>query len=329
MIVRHPQLMAGPALARPLALAAIVAVTLSASTLTRRFPWAQAGSPRFDKIVFESYRRAEPLTNWPFKKLLHEIPELKGLEPAADQSPLPGILTRVSANVKALLANFMNTTALETIEETRTRNYPADQDSVVQRFRYLMLLKQGDSANHLVEYRTDLHGHEERTDPLAQGFVKTVGFASMPLYLGSERQPLSDFRYLGSQIVGGHRLEVLAFAEHPEPSAARSFIALPGGIIPAILQGVAWIDSGNYQVVRMRTDLLAPLLTIRLGRETTEVRFKEVTFPKVRAPLWLPEEVDVTVGLEGLTYMNRHHYSDYEVFNVSTDQQIGGPKASH
>ncbi|HEV2380648.1 MAG TPA: hypothetical protein VG206_12740 [Terriglobia bacterium] len=320
--------MAVPSRARRLAITAIVAVTLSASTLTRRFPWAQTGSSRFDEIVFESYRRAEPLTNWPLKKLLHEIPDLKGLEPAADQSPLPGILTRVSANVEALLANFMNTTALETIEETRTRNYPADQDSVVQRFRYLMLLKQWDSANHLVEYRTDLHGREERTDPLAQGFVKTVGFASMPLYLGSERQPLSDFRYLGSQIVGGHRLEVLAFAEHPEPSAARSFIALPGGIIPAILQGVAWIDSGNYEVVRMRTDLLAPLLTIRLGRETTEVRFKEVTFPKAPAPLWLPEEVDVTVGLEGLTYMNRHHYSDYEVFNVSTDQQIGAPKAA-
>ena len=47
------------------------------------------------------------------------------------------------------------------------------------------------------------------------------------------------------------------------------------------------------------------------------------------APLWLPEEVDVTVGLEGLTYKNRHQYSDYDVFKVSTDQQIGDPKASH
>ena len=312
-----------PRLTRPVALTIIAAVALC---LSRHSTLAQTGSSRFNELVFESYRHAEPLTDWPNKKLLHEIPELKGLEAATDQSALAGILARVGENVKALLANFMNTTALETIEETRTRNYPAAEDSALQRFRYLMLVKQEDSESHLLEYRTDLHGRQERSDALAQGFVKTVGFASMPLYLGSERRHLSDFRYLGSQTLDGRRVEVVAFAEHPEPAAARSFIALPGGIVPAILQGIAWIDSANYQIVRMRTDLLAPLLAIQLGRETTEVRFQEVAFPKVAAPLWLPREVDVTVGLQGLIYENRHHYSDYEVFNVSTAQQISGPK---
>ena len=121
MIVRHPHLMAVPRLTRPLTLTIIAVVMLGLRALSGRLDSAQTGSLQFDEMVFESYRHAEPLTDWPSKKLLHEIPELKGLEPAADQSLLPGILTRVGENVKALLANFMNTTALETIAFARAR----------------------------------------------------------------------------------------------------------------------------------------------------------------------------------------------------------------
>jgi len=78
----------------------------------------------------------------------------------------------------------------------------------------------------------------------------------------------------------------------------------------------------------MRTDLLAPVLAVRLLRETTEVRFQEVRFPKTPAPLWLPQEVDVTIGLQDTTYTNRHHYSDYEMFSVTTNQQVSPPTAA-
>jgi hypothetical protein len=287
---------------------------------------AQTEPPGLDETVLEAYRRAEPLTSWPLKKLFHEIPDLKGLEPAADQSALPNVLSAVANNVKAMLANFVNTTSLETIKETRTRNYPPSEDHVVQRFRYLMLLKQDGLTTDLVEYRTDLHGREESPDTGIRGFLKTTGFASMPLYFGPGRQSLSDFRYLGSQSIDGQQTDVVAFAEHPVPSSALGFILLPGGSIPAILQGVAWIDSSSDQIVRMRTDLLAPQLGARLDRETTEARFHEVRFAKASVSLWLPEEVDVTLGLQGLTYVNRHHYSDYQVFNVTTDQKVSNPK---
>jgi hypothetical protein len=291
---------------------------------------AQDASTRLNEAAFDAYRRADPLTKWSLKKLQHEIPDLKGLEPEGDQTLLPGILRLVRNNVKALLANFVNTTSTETIEETRVRNYPPTQDSVVQQFHYLMVL-QRDSNNvgdNLVEYRTDLHGREEGAGEVVQGFLKSTGFASTPLFFGPEREAISDFRYLGSQVIDGRRTEVVAFAEHPEPSAAMGAVLLPGGSIPAILQGIAWIDTVNFKILRMRTDLLAPQPAVRLDRETTEVSFQEVRFPKVSSPLWLPHEVDVTLELQGLTYINRHRYSDYQVFNVSTDQQISGPKTS-
>jgi hypothetical protein len=37
------------------------------------------------------------------------------------------------------------------------------------------------------------------------------------------------------------------------------------------VQGIAWIDEGTSQVLRLRSDLLAPLNTIGLDRRTTEM----------------------------------------------------------
>lgn len=40
---------------------------------------APPGQGSRDDAFFEVYRRAEPITTWPLKKLHREIPELKGL----------------------------------------------------------------------------------------------------------------------------------------------------------------------------------------------------------------------------------------------------------
>jgi hypothetical protein len=65
--------------------------------------------PPEDKQYFQAYRRADPITNWPLKKVLHQIPELKGLEPATDQSRLPEVLRGVSASLRKFAVNFAGT----------------------------------------------------------------------------------------------------------------------------------------------------------------------------------------------------------------------------
>ena len=65
-----------------------------------------------DKQYFQAYRHADPITNWSLKKLQHQIPELKGIEPAADQSRLPEVLRGVSANLQKFVMNFVDASAL-------------------------------------------------------------------------------------------------------------------------------------------------------------------------------------------------------------------------
>ena len=265
---------------------------------------------------YEAYRRANPVTKWPLKKLLREIPELTGLESAADQAPLPEILRRVGENLETFLKNFADTTSLETIEAARKEKFSGIRESVVQKFHYLMLIQQQDNAQNLIEYRTDLHGREEHNDNLIHEFMKTTGFASMLFFFGSREQPLSDFRFLGQQTLQGRRTEVVAFAQHVDPAAVRGRFLGAKTSVPLLVQGVAWIHTSDYQILQMRTDLLAPQPGAALKRATTVVLFAGTKFKDRPGVFWLPQEVDVTIDQGDYIFTNRHQYSDFQLFQV-------------
>ena len=90
---------------------------------------------------------------------------------------------------------------------------------------------------------------------------------------------------------------------------------------------MAWVDKSNFQIIRMRTDLLVPVPEIALDNQTTEVTFSKVQLREVASPLWLPREVKVHLRFKEadakrgktyeLDYRNDHHYTDYQRFRVS------------
>ncbi len=268
-----------------------------------------------DVLFFEAYRRGEPITQWPLKKTLHQIPELKGLQPAADQRQLPRILDRVSMNLLKFVEDFVNTTSLETIEETAKGGKPRKAERI-EKFRYLMTRRPQGNNSVLTEYRTDLQGREIPPGRLDATFLKTAGFAAIPLLFAALQQPWSDFRLLGEQPVQGCSTQVVAFAEHVWPVAVAGHMALGGESIPLLLQGVAWIRSSDYQILQMRTDLLAPVPP--LLRMTTQVRFANNHFEGGPTMFWLPQEVQVTANVDRRVFTNRHTYSDYRLFRVES-----------
>jgi hypothetical protein len=293
-----------------------------------------------DAEFFDAYRRSDPITKWPLKETVYQIPELYGVKPATDQSQLPEILRRVSANLKKFVVDFVDTTCLETVEETGNlprgrvgpdgwgdeRAYEGTTGRTVQKFRYLMLARREGSAFTLVELRTDLRGREAPTQKLlSKQYVKTTGFAAMPLFFGQLQQPWSDFRLLGQQKIGRDRTEVVAFAEHAEPVAVMGHFLIGGTSVPLLVQGVAWIRTSDYQILQMRTDLLAPVPPL-IGM-TTVVHFAETQFQDSPTALWLPKEVEVTVKYGQLTLTNRHRYSHYQMFRVKSVIKTDFPAA--
>ncbi len=285
-----------------------------------------------DEPFFAAYWLADPMTKWPLKKIKILIPELNGIKPATDQSQLPGILRGVSENVQKFVTNFVNIAALETVDETeRLRTgqencgdplciYAAMHrvGEIEQKYRYLMLARREGSAFTLVEYRTDLRGRGEPPPKLSKKFVKTTGFAAMPLFFGPLQQPWSDFRYLGQQTIGRDRTEVMAFAEHIDPVAVMGRLSIGDTSVPILLQGVAWIRGSDYQILKMQTHLLAPLPSAELRGVRTEVLFAENQFQGIPTVFWLPQKVIVWVAQGDSVFSIRHRYSDYQLFRVKS-----------
>jgi hypothetical protein len=91
-------------------------------------------------------------------------------------------------------------------------------------------------------------------------------------------------------------------------------------------QGLAWVDAATFQIVRIHTELLAPLPELRLDKQTIDVDFHEVHFTHLNQTVWLPNEVLVSLDWNGKRLRNRHEYSDYKVFDVDASEKIAQPK---
>ena len=89
-----------------------------------------------------------------------------------------------------------------------------------------------------------------------------------------------------------------------------------------LFQGIAWIDSSSYKIVRPRSDLLTPQPRIRLERQTTEITYEPVQFREVASAIRLPSEVAVTVEWKGRTVRNSHTYSRFKLFNAEVPWAI-------
>lgn len=275
------------------------------------------------RMSMRGYGQVDSVVTEPLPSLLAAAPELKGIEPASSQAELPGILQKTGAGVRSFFGVFPNTSSVEQIREERLAKDGKPKDILNEKFQYLLLTRPEKWGLGLEEFRTNSHG--DRTAPvgLGSGLMVTSGFASASLVFHPEYQAGASFRYLGRQTVNSHDCHVVAFAQDPKKAQMVERFNTSDSSVLVLFQGLAWIDSGSYEIIRLRTDLLRPQNEIRLQRQTTEITYDPVQFKQVASALWLPSEVAVTLQWAGKTYRNTHRYSDFRLFNTDTREKIG------
>ena len=257
-------------------------------------------------------KKTKSMLDWSTAEFIKAMPELRGLDPAGSQERLGVLLERTGENVKSFFDDFPDIASRERIYLERLF-WPEHR---TEEFSYLALPLPGKDRVELEEYRTNAAGKRAEPRALEHGFV-TEGFVSMivhfhPLYLSESR-----FRYLGRQNMDGHPVDVVCFAQIPGKARVKESLKTEFRSLAITLQGVAWIDSDAYHIVRMRTEL-EPRADLDLKEETTELRFTEVRFKDMPQVFWLPKEVTVTVNWDGAVFRNRHVYSEFQLFRVNT-----------
>ena len=273
------------------------------------------------RLEVKSLTKVKSVVDQPFSELVKAIPELKGMETAANQGALPLMLQRIGDNVAAFFRDFSNTISEEAIKVENLRTDGQVKDSLSERYNYLLLARPEKWGVGLTELRATPDERKNATEGLRTGFMRTKGFASASVVFHPNCQTEMNFRYLGRQQIDGREAFVIAFAQQPEKAKMVGRMIVNGVSEPTLVQGVAWVDAGNYQIVRLRTDLLKPLPKVRLARQTTEIQYGQIHFKDISAGLWLPQEVIVTLEWKGRTFRNSHSYSNFKHFNVATEEK--------
>jgi hypothetical protein len=292
-------------------------------------PGAQLPAPNES----DRYANAHPYFDDPLPQLIKRVPELKHVHEARSQTELPIILKNTGERVDDFFRHVTDLTAREDISLTRLRQeLPSSRPELTgERVRdsYLILRHGSKTRADIVEYRTDAKGANFEQAVVKKGYVVTSGFALDCNYFATGFQDESSFRYLGEQLLEGRETYVVGFSQKPEKATLSVKMKGRDGVPAHILvQGIAWIDKGNFQIVRMRTDLLAPRWDVGLNQQTTEVTLSKIQLADVAAPLWLPSIVKVYVEFTThngsvdeffeLSYKNEHRYSDYQRYRVSS-----------
>jgi len=290
--------------------------------------WAEGGGPAFllaqvlDQDTSEQhvYDGARAIIEYSHAELLSAVPEIRRLRTAESQKELPRILGKVGANVEALLDGFPNLVSREDVTQQRIRinRSGAVQTQRLEPFSYMILAHESRAKVHLEEYRTDSKGKRSKLQQLERDFCLTEGFATLWTLFNPGNRLAASFRLLGPEELDGHKTDLVAFAQRPGWATVVGRAMANGKSVLILYQGIAWIDVPTYQIIRMRTDMLAPRWDVGLRKQTTEVDFGEVRLPEVATPLWLPQTVVVTTSLNGETLRNEHRYTNYRLFRVES-----------
>lgn len=183
-------------------------------------------------------------------------------------------------------------------------------------FNYLLICRHfADGSTKIEESRTDSKGSPFRasglfTDP--QGF----GFAYQWLLFSPANQPEFRFRYLGRQDTTGRKTYVIAFAQVPKAVTDPAHFESLGRAAPFYYQGILWVDQGSFDIVMLRTDLLAPVPDLQLSELTTELHFSPVAIHGIDAEFSLPSAIDIISEQGAGRSEETHRYSNYHLFHA-------------
>jgi hypothetical protein len=267
------------------------------------------------------YANAKPYFEEPPEKLIAQIPELQGLRPAPDQQPLSRILASTGHVVEAYFDSLIDLIANENIDQEILDAHGAIKHKQQKKYDYLIVLHRDEIPPRIEEYRIAPDGKRVEQTGRRGGFPITSGFALNCIHFLPDFRPDSTFLFLGEQVLNSRETFVVAFAQQPAKARYLVRVSVNGqsssASTPALIQGIAWIAQSNYQILRLRTDLLAPRPDVGLSALTTEVTFAEFRLPDVPGPLWLPDKVTVADEHNGHAYLNQHLYSNYQRFGVA------------
>jgi hypothetical protein len=235
--------------------------------------------------------------------------------------PLPQILHEASQRATELVENLQRFTAMEQIEHIEFRKNGKPRKSTSELFSYAAEIGPNPYGGFWVdEYRTAKT--QADSPPLADMGTAALALIFHPKVIGN-----FEVHCEGETEWQGTRAWQLRFEEGPDPSKSFSALRIKDSEYQVRFKGRAWIAADDYEVLRLQTDLVAPIPEIHLQIEHFDIAYAPVEFSRRKFRLWLPESASMHISYRGHRYERVHKFSNFQLFLVDTQQKVKDPVA--
>ena len=235
--------------------------------------------------------------------------------------PLPQILHETSQRAQELVENLQSFAASERIEHIEFGKNGKLRDSTKQVVNYTAQIEQSPTGLWVEEDRS---AESEIQRPL----LTDTGTAAFALIFHPRHIADFDIRCEGQTELQGVPAWQVRFEERDDPTKSFHAIRIDRSTYHLRFKGRAWIARDNHQVLRMQTDLVAPIPKIDLQLEHLEIAYAPVEFPKRQVQLWLPESATLYISYHGHRYERLHQFSRFQLFWVDTSESVKEPHSS-
>ena len=245
------------------------------------------------------------------------------VEPGAVCS-LKDVIQQAGKRVQEFVSNVDRYTATESLVHQSVNKWGLPSPAEARTFGYVAEIAERKPGFFNVEEYRSVGGFPG----VFPGGVETRGLPALALIFHPDNVGNFDVTCEGL----AQRSDGLAWQVHfrqraDRPNTMKRYrIGAEGQSYPVAIKGRAWIAADTYQIVRLETDLIAPMQNIRLTADRAVVEYGPVHFRERHLDMWLPQSADVYFDWQGHRVHRRHSFSDYLLFSVDDKQQIGEPE---
>lgn len=237
---------------------------------------------------------------------------------------LPDVLMKAGERLEELTHNLERFRATETIQHEEVDRSGRLHHREVDTFDYLVFITSMENGLlNVEEYRKGYSSSDQFPDHVETKGVPILVFAFYPPYATN-----FDMYCEGLGRWRGQPAWQIHFQERTDGAHHMCGMEIGGRFFVVPLRGRAWILADSYQVARLETDLEETIPKIRLRLQHEDIEYKPVYFTDSKVEMWLPSSADLYMDFIGHRFYRRHSFTDFQLFSVTTHQEIGQPKRS-
>lgn len=235
------------------------------------------------------------------------------------------VVRKAGARLNELLSDVDKFSATESLVHESINKYGLPSSPEKRKFDYVVAIE--DLQHRYLNVEEYRNGAGGSAADFPEG-VATNGLPALVLIFHPYNAPNFEMTCEGLARISSGLAWQVHFRQRPDkPNTVRRYrIGVDGPSYPVAMKGRAWISADTYQIVRLETDLVAPIPQIRLVADHTEIEYGPVQFQKGKVNMWLPQSADVYYDWRGRRIHRRHSFSHYLLFAVDDKQKISVPK---